>query len=268
MRVSVGAVKDTPTARRFIQIGHPQRLIPRNRGLEGPAISTHQVTGTIESPETIEIPLTVGFDTPKEFAIQEKQPNTGNLKELWDAHNHEKENGYGHPPAIWIDWVELEGPLSSPVSGSPLQAILAKHLDVPNLQQGPASDIGNSPSIAETEVDKERARVIFTEFAHRAFRDVAPEAEFIDRLVAIYVTRRNVGDSFEKAIRTPLSVILASPDFFTFLSLATRPTDADSMIANWRYGFPISSGADHQMQNYFRSQNKTGCIFPKYFGSR
>ena len=214
MRVSVGAVKDTPTARRFIQIGHPQRLIPRNRGLEGPAISTHQVTGTIESPETIEIPLTVGFDTPKEFAIQEKQPNTGNLKELWDAHNQwKKKNGYGHPPAIWIDWVELEGPLSSPVSGSPLQAILAKHLDVPNLQQGPASDIGNSPSIAETEVDKERARVIFTEFAHRAFRDVAPEAEFIDRLVAIYVTRRNVGDSFEKAIRTPLSVILASPGF-------------------------------------------------------
>ncbi len=112
MRVHVGAVKDTPAARRFIQIGHPQRLIPRNRGLEGRAISTHQVTGSIENPETIEIPLTVGADTPKEFAIQEKQPNTGNLKELWGAHNEwKKKNGYGHPPAIWIDWVELEGPL-------------------------------------------------------------------------------------------------------------------------------------------------------------
>ena len=77
IRVHVGAVKDTPAARRFIQIGHPQRLIPRNRGLEGRAISTHQVTGTIAQPETIEIPLTVGADTPREFAIQEKQPNTG-----------------------------------------------------------------------------------------------------------------------------------------------------------------------------------------------
>ena len=214
MRVRVGAVEDTPTARRFIQIGHPQRLIPRNRGLEGRAISTHQVNGTIENPETIEIPLTVAFDTPKEFAIQEKQPNTGNLKELWDAHNQwKKKNGYGHPPAIWIDWVELEGPLSSPASGSSLQAILSKHVGVSDLQPGAASDRGNSPSLAETEVDKERARVIFDEFAHQAFRDVPPQVEFIDRLVAIYETRRNAENSFEEAIRTPLSVILASPGF-------------------------------------------------------
>ena len=94
-----------------------------------------------------------------------------------------------------------------------MQAILAKHLVGSNLQQGAGSDIGNSPSIAETGVDNERARVIFTEFAHRAFRDVPPEAEFIDRLVAIYETRRSVGDSSEEAIRTPLSVILASPGF-------------------------------------------------------
>ena len=115
MRVRVGTVKGTPASRRFIQVGHPQRLIEsRNWGLEGPAISTHQVSGTIENPETIEIPLEIGADTIREFAVQEKQPNNGNLKALWDAHNKLKaENGYGHPPAIWIDWVELEGPLSS-----------------------------------------------------------------------------------------------------------------------------------------------------------
>jgi hypothetical protein len=112
MRVRVGAAKGTPASRRFIQIGHPQRQVPRNRGLDGSAISSHQVSGTIENPETIEIPLEVGADTPREFAVQEKQPNNGNLKALWDAHNKwKKENGYGHPPAIWIDWVELEGPL-------------------------------------------------------------------------------------------------------------------------------------------------------------
>ena len=115
MRVRVGAVEGTPPARRFIQVGHPQRLIEsRNWGLEGPAISTHQVTGTIDNPETIEIPLEVTSDTIREFAVQEKQPNNGNLKALWDQHNKLKaQNGYGHPPAIWIDWVELEGPLSS-----------------------------------------------------------------------------------------------------------------------------------------------------------
>jgi len=110
MRVRVGAVEGTPASRRFIQVGHPQRQIEsRNWGLEGRAISTHQVTGTIENPETIEIPLEVTSNTIHEFAVQEKQPNNGNLKALWDAHNKLKaENGYGHPPAIWIDW--LEGP--------------------------------------------------------------------------------------------------------------------------------------------------------------
>ena len=196
MRVRVGAVEGTPAERRFIQVGHPQRQIEsRNWGLEGRAISTHQVSGTIENPETIEIPLEVTSSTIREFAVQEKQPNTGNLKALWDAHNAWKtKNGYGHPPAIWIDWVELEGPHSAPKTNaqSPLQLVLDR----------------NSSS-----TERQGARAILTDFANAAFRRVKPEAEFIDQLVAIHETRRKAGDSFDEAIRTPLSVILASPGF-------------------------------------------------------
>ena len=196
MRVRVGAVEGTPAERRFIQVGHPQRQIEsRNWGLEGRAISTHQVTGTIENPETIEIPLEVTANTIREFAVQEKQPNNGNLKALWNAHNEWKtKNGYGHPPAIWIDWVELEEPHSAPKTNtqSPLQLVLDS----------------NSSS-----TEQQRARAILTVFANAAFRRVKPQAEFIDQLVAIYETRRKAGDSFDVAIRTPLSVILASPGF-------------------------------------------------------
>ncbi len=112
LRVRAAKVEGSPAGRHFIEVGHPQREIEvRNWGLKGQAISSHQVTGTIENPQVIEIPLEVGTETIKEFAIQEKQPNNGNLKALWDAHNKLKaKNGYGHPPAIWIDWVELEGP--------------------------------------------------------------------------------------------------------------------------------------------------------------
>ena len=211
LRIRVGAVKGSDPSRHFIEIGHPQTPNGTSPGF-AKLLSTQKISGTIENPEVIEVNIEIGASTPREFGIQERQPKSAKiLRQEFDR--HKQKNGYGTPPAIWIDWIELEGPLSSPVSGSPLQAILAKHLDVPNLQQGPASDIGNSPSIAETEVDKERARVIFTEFAQQAFRDVPPEAEFIDRLVAIYERRRSVGDSFEEAIRTPLSVILASPGF-------------------------------------------------------
>ena len=111
-RVRLGTVKGTPAARKFIEIGHPQRDIEsRDWGLKGKPISVHQVTGTIEAPQIMEIPIEVRSDTTREFAVQEKQPNNANLKTLWNEHNQLKaENGYGHPPAIWIDWVELEGP--------------------------------------------------------------------------------------------------------------------------------------------------------------
>ena len=61
--------------------------------------------------------------------------------------------------------------------------------------------------------EPKRAHAILTDFANAAFRNVKPKAEFIDKLVAIYETRRKAGDSFDEAIRTPLSVILASPGF-------------------------------------------------------
>ena len=112
VRVRVGAVKGTPASRRFIEVGHPQRDIDsRNWGLKGNPIGVRQVTGTIEAPQIIEFPIELRSGMPKEFAVQEKQLNTGNLKVLWDDHNRlVKQNGYGHPPAIWIDWVEIEGP--------------------------------------------------------------------------------------------------------------------------------------------------------------
>ena len=115
VRVRVGAVKGTPASRRFIEVGHPQRDIDsRDWGLKGKPIGVRQVTGTIEAPQIIEFPIELRSGMPQEFAVQEKQPNTGNLKVLWDDHNRlVKENGYGRPPAIWIDWVELEGPINS-----------------------------------------------------------------------------------------------------------------------------------------------------------
>jgi len=197
LRVRVGTVKGTPDARRFIEIGHPQRVIAsRDWGLEGRSISAHQVTGTIEEPQIIEIPVEVSSDTIREFAVQEKQPNTGNLKALWDEHNKlKKENGYGHPPAIWVDWVELEGPLPEAGTKAGLAQILTDNL------------------VGPKESESERARKILSEFSLTAFRQVRPAPKFIDQLLALFKTRRTAGEPFEVAIRTPLSVILASPGF-------------------------------------------------------
>ena len=88
VRVRVGVVKGTPASRRFIEVGHPQRDIDsRDWGLKGKPIGVRQVTGTIEAPQIIEFPIDLRSGMPQEFAVQEKQPNTGNLKVLWDDHN-------------------------------------------------------------------------------------------------------------------------------------------------------------------------------------
>ena len=156
----------------------------------------HQVSGTIEEPEIIEIPIEVRSDTLREFAVQEKQPNNGNLKVLWDEHNKlKKENGYGHPPAIWVDWIELEGPLPKAGTKAGLARTLTDNLAGPK------------------ESESERARKILSDFSLTAFRQVKPAPKFIDQLLDLFKTRRAAGEPFEVAIRTSLSVILASPGF-------------------------------------------------------
>jgi hypothetical protein len=214
LRVRVGAVEDSDPGRRFIQVGHPQRKYtpPQfDHGFEGRAISTHQVTGTIAEPQVIEVPLEVRPDTIREFSVQEKQPNNGNVQALWKTFNAaKKETGYGMPPAIWIDWVELEGP----------------HGAAPS-EAGPDRD--DSWFTEATDPDEStRARTIFEQFAFKAFRGVEAENEFIDRLAAIYDNRRAVGDSFEQALELPLAIILSSPGFLYLNEPVGNPTnDAD-----------------------------------------
>ena len=194
LRVRAGVVQDSPSFRHFIEIGHPQRLNGVAGGFAGFPISSHQVNGTIEQPQVIETRVEVGLHTQREFGIQERQPTNG--KSLRDTFNRGKrDNGYGIPPAIWIDWVELEGPLPETGVPSPLQTILSRYP-------------GNT-SVS----DAERARAVLTEFAHAALRRVKPDTAFIDKLLAIFEARRKAGETFEVAIRTPLSIILASPGF-------------------------------------------------------
>ena len=63
------------------------------------------------------------------------------------------------------------------------------------------------------ESQSERARKILSEFSLTAFRQVKPAPKFIDQLLALFKSRRTAGEPFQVAIRTPLSVILASPGF-------------------------------------------------------
>ncbi len=194
LRVAAGVTEDSPTYRHFIEVGHPEEGLNRKGQLDGFPIKALQVRGRPGHPEVIETQLTIQKDTRREFVIRERQPTEwGALRKV-----HQKEverNGYGHEPAIWVDWLELEGPLPEGESMVILDQILDAH------------------SEKRVRDPYRRARQILSDFAVKAFRQSDPDPAFISSLLTIFKKQLKVDQNFDIAIRKPLSIILASPGF-------------------------------------------------------
>jgi hypothetical protein len=99
------------------------------------------------------------------------------------------------PPtcALWIDWVEWDGPLPDDGAAAASLALFGSAFD-------PAAD-------------REAVRLVLARFAERAFRGVRPAGDYLDRLLAIHEARRAAGAAPAEALVEPLAVILASPSF-------------------------------------------------------
>jgi Protein of unknown function (DUF1592)/Protein of unknown function (DUF1588)/Protein of unknown function (DUF1587)/Protein of unknown function (DUF1585)/Protein of unknown function (DUF1595)/Planctomycete cytochrome C len=183
MRFRIAALDDTPPERRYVELGRPGQ--PGSYDI----VSTHQVTGTMASPQVIEAPVTLTSTDRREFAIREKRLNSREHEvALWVL--HEKKNKDWLPPSMWIDWIELEGPL-------------------PN-------DAGHGIFSARP------VREIILDFTTRAFRGTKPDAAFVDGIMKLYETRRTRGDTHEQALTEALSIVLAAPGFL-YLSEPAQP---------------------------------------------
>jgi hypothetical protein len=182
-RYRIAATDDAEWHQRFVQFGI------KGKGLDNfDLISTHQVTGTLDNPQILEVRVRVGSGPDRTYSIREKRrikrgtDNDRFMKSFYKV-------GRGPTPVIWVDWVEIEGPLP-PEPGTPEPVSL----------------------IAATQ-DAAGAREVIEQLAKRAFRGAPPEAEFIDRLAKIFAARMAAGDTFEAALAHPLAVVLASPPF-------------------------------------------------------
>lgn len=182
-RYRIAATDDAAWHQRFVQFG------TKGGGLDTfDLISTHEVMGTLEHPQILEVKIRVGSGLNRIFSIREKR----RIKRGTDNDRFEKsfrQIGRGPTPLLWVDWVEIEGPMP-PGPGTPAPVSL----------------------IAATQ-DAVGARTVIERLATRAFRGEPPKPEYIDRLVAIFEARLATGDSFEDAIERSLSVVLASPPF-------------------------------------------------------
>ena len=185
LRFRIGAVKAAPKERRFVELGSR-----KSGDKDFTLLQAFQVSGTTDDPQTIEVSVNLTTDSPRTFVLREKR-DVKLDQALYDA--AQKATGVGPPSALWIDWVEWEGPLKAQKSKTPSTSVLTT----------------NSQGLPE----RDHAREIIAKFALRAFRDKSPGAPYLDKLVALYDARRKAGASFESALKDPLGVILTSPGF-------------------------------------------------------
>lgn len=192
VRVRAGATKDCPPERRFLDFGIHART--------GKVLNTYEITGTIEKPQVIEIPLTL----TRGNASRENRSLFFREKGSWDTNEEGgrkrsealKRNGIGPELVLWVDWIEVERVPNATKPTPPAIAALSIPLD------------DKSPPPAKPEL-----RAGLERFATEAFRGTAPPTSYIDRLLSLYDVRLKAGDKHSAALKETLSVVLASPMF-------------------------------------------------------
>ncbi|QDS86949.1 hypothetical protein EC9_11240 [Rosistilla ulvae] len=194
VRFAAAVTPDATPERRFIEFG----INPRSQQ----AFSAHEITGTIESPQVVEFPLTMTRANKDRFNrwlfLREKGTRDDWVQATRVAREGRDENdGIGRKFSLWVDWMEIE---RVPTAGQPKPPGIAA---IDKLQ---FHDKSASPTSDEL-------HVAFKQFAAEAFRGVAPTETYIDRLVAIYEGHRGQGEKHPDALKQTLSIVLASPMF-------------------------------------------------------
>jgi len=192
VRVRVAATKDAPPERRFMDFGIYART--------GKVMATHEITGTMESPQVIEIPLTLtrGNISRENRTLFIREKGSWDTNEEGGRKRAEalKRNGIGPELALWVDWMEIE---RVPDANKPKPPGIAA-LNIPLDDKAPPPAV---PAL----------RAALEQFATEVFRGTPPPASYIDRLLALYDVRRKAGDKHSAALKETLSVVLASPMF-------------------------------------------------------
>ncbi len=192
VRIRLAATNDAPPERRFLEFGIDAR--------SGQILSTHEVTGTMDVPQVIEIPLTLtrGNNERSNRTLFIREKGSWDTNEEGGRKRSEavKRNGIGPEVALWVDWMEIE---RKPDAARPKPPGIAA-LSIPLDDKSPA------PALPELRAALER-------FALEAFRGTSPPEHFIERLLRLYEVRRQAGDKPGVALKETLSVLLSSPMF-------------------------------------------------------
>ncbi len=190
IRVKAAVLNDNvPYERRFIEYGN------RVGGEIGGEINVQgcfHVTGTMEKPQVIEIPIFLGKNDSRFFGIRERQVNNRDFARQLFQQARAKDMPFP-APALWVDWIEWEGPFLDEWPPKSQKAILVKSID--------------------QKMDSAAAREVFENFATKAFRGRKPSPAYLDKLVALFEAELAATGKPVLSLVEPLAVILSSPSF-------------------------------------------------------
>ncbi|MEY5026780.1 MAG: hypothetical protein RLZZ244_2308, partial [Verrucomicrobiota bacterium] len=235
-RIRLRAAAMDPQKPCFLEIGLHGK---RESVAEIEILKTLEIRAPLDAPQLIEfdVPLTkAGSHT---IAIRERRPNTADAIYYLSGIRSEKNDGDAYRPTVWIDWVEWEGPLVSQWPPRAHQQLFGQDA-IPAASDAPA------------------ARGLLERFAQRAFRGRPVNPEFLDRLMLHFHERVAAGEPFAEAIKTPLSILLASPSFLYLAeesskTSARRPLSAVELANRLSY-FLWSSPPDERLLQLAREQ--------------
>ncbi|MEM7011689.1 MAG: DUF1588 domain-containing protein, partial [Verrucomicrobiota bacterium] len=188
-RIRGGVVGDVPDIRKIVRLWDRDSI----RG-------TLRMSGTPDEPQTVE------FRTRRDmgrshlsFQVRENVPeNTINTMRGYIDRVQGRGDHTDPRPAIWIDWVEIEGPFY-PDKRPKIEEIL-----FPGMPTGEGSPyIWNDAKIAE----------LIEKFAFEAFRRRAPDPEYVASLHKMFRDHLAEGMNHRDAMVEVIGIILASPGF-------------------------------------------------------
>lgn len=206
IRALIGVNGRPEPARTFVEVGYRGENIEAAIDL----IGCRKVRAPLSKPEVIEfdidlpplskpLSMDVGTETGKKvpigervIAFRQRHPNSRNAARYIRMQSVGN-TGFNIEPSLWVDWLEWEGPVIG-------EWPPASHKEIFFRGKG-------------AEKNTEYAREILARFARKAFRIKDANDKFLRRLTDLYQSRREGGESFEEAMKMPLSIILASPGF-------------------------------------------------------
>lgn len=185
-------------------------------------IAVHHVAGMMDDPDEFTWTMRVDTSGARHFQIRERGDEDQRPAIL--AQRSPRGSDFGIDPALWIDWIEIEGPIQSEQTQS-------RFAELKSLLE----------QFDKKELD---ARRFIATFASDALRGRTPAPEFLDRLAARHARLTQEGMQPRPALVDCLSLVLASPGFLYLAEPAvdgSRRTLSDVELAS-RLSYFLWSG--------------------------